>query len=50
VSEVTLKSVPRKKLKRVRTSAVQEIRLQNDLSGESFSPVPVKLNVPFTSL
>jgi hypothetical protein len=31
-----------KKLKGVRTSAVQEIRLQNYLSGESFSPMPVK--------
>jgi hypothetical protein len=41
VSEVTLKSLQRKKLERVRTSAVQEIRLQNYLSGESFSPVPV---------
>jgi hypothetical protein len=26
----------------VRTFAVKEIRLQNYLSGESFSPVPVK--------
>jgi hypothetical protein len=43
MSEVALISVPGgKKLKGVRTSAVQEIRLQNYLSGESFSPVPVK--------
>jgi hypothetical protein len=43
MSEVALKSVPRKKKhKGVRTSAVQEIRLQNHLSGESFSLVPVK--------
>jgi hypothetical protein len=43
MSEVALKSVPRrKKIKGVRTSVVQEIRLQSYLPGESFSPVPVK--------
>jgi hypothetical protein len=44
MSEVALKSVPRwkKKIKGVRTSVVQEIRLQSYLPGETFSPVPVK--------
>jgi hypothetical protein len=41
--EFTLKSVPiGEKLKGARTSAVQEIGVQNYLSGESFSPMPVK--------
>jgi hypothetical protein len=41
---VSLKSVPRrkKKIKGVRNSAVQEIRLQSYLAEESFSPAPVK--------
>jgi hypothetical protein len=43
MSEVILNSVSRKKIHNgVETSAVQEIRLQNFLSGESLSPVPVK--------
>jgi hypothetical protein len=43
MSEVILNLVPRrKKNKGVRTSAIQEIKLQNYLPGESFSPMPVK--------
>jgi hypothetical protein len=45
MSEVISNVVPRKtKIKNngVRTSAVQKIRLQIYLPGESFSPVPVK--------
>jgi hypothetical protein len=43
MSEVILNLVPSgKKNKGVRTSAIQEIKMQNYLPGESFSPVPVK--------
>jgi hypothetical protein len=43
MSEVILNLVPKKeKYKGVRTSAIQEIKLQNYLPEESFSPVPVK--------
>jgi hypothetical protein len=44
MSEVILNPVPKEKKKNngVRNSAVQEIGLQNDLTGESFSAVPVK--------
>jgi hypothetical protein len=42
MSEVILNMVPRVKNKRVRTSAIQKIKLQNYLPGESFSSVPVK--------
>jgi hypothetical protein len=42
VFELSLKLVPRKRNERVRTSAVQEIRLQNYLLGESFLLVLVK--------
>jgi hypothetical protein len=41
--DVILKLVPRGgKKKGVRTSSIQEIKLQNYLPGESFLPVPVK--------
>jgi hypothetical protein len=43
MSEVILNLVPKKKNHNgVRTSAAQEIWLQNYLWGESFTPVPVK--------
>jgi Na+-transporting methylmalonyl-CoA/oxaloacetate decarboxylase gamma subunit len=43
MSEVIINVVPKEKTHNgVRTSAVQEIWLQNYLSGESFSSVPVK--------
>jgi hypothetical protein len=43
MSEVILNLVPKEKTHNgVRTPAVQEIRLQKYLTGESFSAVPVK--------
>jgi hypothetical protein len=43
MSEVILNLVPKKKkYKGVRTSAIQQIKLQNYLPEENFSPVRVK--------